>query len=166
MPEFQSTLKQIRRRGLSALRRRFARRDAGTVADPEDVRIDRDRRLAKGNVEHDVCGFPADPGQGFERLGYAESFFGPSRAVAEETFDVLGETGKAEMQVDLGAKSAKERAPFLAIETCSFLGNPGELIVRSAPIEVFGALREVSTRNGLFSLPLTSGRKQLWEQLR
>ena len=77
--------------------------------------------------------------QRFKRFRYAESLFGPSRTVAEESFDVLGETAEAEMQMNIGPQSAKERAPFLAIEPCSFLSNPGELIVRSPPIEVFGA---------------------------
>ena len=45
---------------------RFARRQAGSVAETEDVRIDGDRGLAKGRVEHDIGRFAADTGQGFE----------------------------------------------------------------------------------------------------
>ena len=45
---------------------RFAWRQAGAVAETEDVRIDRDRGLAKGRVEYDIGRFAADTGQGFE----------------------------------------------------------------------------------------------------
>ena len=40
-----------------------ARREAGAVADAKDVRIDRERLLAEGGVEHHVGGLAADPGQ-------------------------------------------------------------------------------------------------------
>ena len=48
--------------------RRLADRQAGAVADAEDVGIDRDGRLAEGDVEHDVGGLAADAGQRFQRL--------------------------------------------------------------------------------------------------
>lgn len=44
----------------------FSRSDAGPVAEPEDVRVDGDRRLAKGCVEYDIGRLSADTGQGFE----------------------------------------------------------------------------------------------------
>ena len=50
------------------LERRLAGREPGAVADAEDVRVDRDRRLAERDVEHDVRGLAADARQRFERL--------------------------------------------------------------------------------------------------
>jgi hypothetical protein len=44
----------------------LAGREAGPVADPEDVGVDRERLLAPGGVEHDVGGLAADAGQRFE----------------------------------------------------------------------------------------------------
>jgi hypothetical protein len=46
----------------------FPRREAGSVRDPEDVRVDRERLLAEGGVKHDVGGLAADSGQLFELL--------------------------------------------------------------------------------------------------
>ena len=43
--------------------RRFARRQPGAVADAEDVRVHRHRRLAKGHVQHHVGGLAAHAGQ-------------------------------------------------------------------------------------------------------
>ena len=40
-----------------------ARCEAGAVADAKDVRIDRERFLAEGGVEHHVGGLAADSGQ-------------------------------------------------------------------------------------------------------
>ena len=42
---------------------RLARREAGAVADAEDVRVDGERLLAEGGVEDDVGGLSADAGQ-------------------------------------------------------------------------------------------------------
>src|SRR6185312_1736013 len=42
------------------LDRRLAGREAGAVADAEEVRVDGDRWLPIGDVEHDVRGLPAD----------------------------------------------------------------------------------------------------------
>ena len=42
---------------------RLARGKAGPVADPENVRVDRERLLAERGVEHDIGGFAADSGQ-------------------------------------------------------------------------------------------------------
>ena len=47
--------------------RRFAGGEAGAVGHAEDVRVDGDRRLAEGDVEHDVGGFASDPGQRLQR---------------------------------------------------------------------------------------------------
>src|SRR3982751_887721 len=44
----------------------LARRQAGAVADAEDVRVDRERLLAKRGVEHDVCGLTAYAGKRLE----------------------------------------------------------------------------------------------------
>ena len=41
----------------------LARREAGAVADAEDVRVDRKGLLAERGVEHDVGGLAADAGQ-------------------------------------------------------------------------------------------------------
>ena len=46
----------------------LAGREAGAVADAEDVRVDRDGRLAEGDVEHDIRGLPADARQRRARL--------------------------------------------------------------------------------------------------
>ena len=45
----------------------FARRQPGAVGDPEDMRVDRHRRLAESGVQNDVCGLAAHARQGFER---------------------------------------------------------------------------------------------------
>src|SRR5262245_44326448 len=50
---------------------RLPRRKAGAVADAKDVRVDRDGRLAEGDVEHHVRGLAAHPGQRLERLAGA-----------------------------------------------------------------------------------------------
>jgi hypothetical protein len=44
----------------------FAGGQAGAVADPEDVRVDRERLLAEGGVEHNIGGLPADAGEGLQ----------------------------------------------------------------------------------------------------
>jgi hypothetical protein len=41
----------------------FPRREAGSVRDPEDVRVDRERLLAERRVENDVGRLPANAGQ-------------------------------------------------------------------------------------------------------
>ena len=38
----------------------LARREAGAVADPEDVRVDRERLLVEGGVEHHIGRLSAD----------------------------------------------------------------------------------------------------------
>ena len=48
--------------------RRLAGRKPGAVADPEDVGVDRDGRLAERDVEHDIGGLAADAGQLLQRL--------------------------------------------------------------------------------------------------
>ncbi len=50
---------------------RLARREAGAVADAEDVRVDREGLLAEGGVEHDIGGLAADAGQLLELLAGA-----------------------------------------------------------------------------------------------
>src|SRR5688572_11534870 len=42
------------------LERRLARRQPGAIADTKDMRVDRDGRLAKSDVEHDIGGLAAD----------------------------------------------------------------------------------------------------------
>ncbi len=51
--------------------RRAPRRQPAAVGDAKDMRVDGDRRLAESDVEDDVGGFAADPGQGLERLAGA-----------------------------------------------------------------------------------------------
>ena len=41
----------------------LARREAGAVADAEDVGVDGERLLAPGGVEHNIGGLAADPRQ-------------------------------------------------------------------------------------------------------
>jgi len=49
------------------LERIFARREAGAVADPEDMGVDRDGVVAEGDVEHDIGGLAADARKRLER---------------------------------------------------------------------------------------------------
>ena len=51
--------------------RRFSDCEAGAIADAEDMRVNRNRRLAEGDVENDVCSLAADAGQCLERLTIA-----------------------------------------------------------------------------------------------
>ena len=54
------------------------RSEAGSVADPEDVRVDRERLFAESGVEDDVGGLAADPGkllQLFTGTGYSAAIF-------------------------------------------------------------------------------------------
>ena len=46
--------------------RRLARRKAGSVADPEDMGVDRKSLLAKSRVEDDVCCLPSNSRQGLQ----------------------------------------------------------------------------------------------------
>ena len=50
------------------LERVLARRQAGAVADAEDVGVDGDGRLAEGHVHHHVGGLAADAGQRLQLL--------------------------------------------------------------------------------------------------
>ena len=49
----------------------LARREAGAVADAEDVRVDRERLLAECRVEDDVGGLAADAGERLKLLAGA-----------------------------------------------------------------------------------------------
>src|SRR5215831_1922347 len=53
-------------RGLDR-QRRLPRGESGAIGHPENVRVDRDRRLAKGDVQHDIGGLATDPGQRLKR---------------------------------------------------------------------------------------------------
>jgi len=55
-------------------------RKIGTVADAEDMRVDRDRLLAESNVKHDVGGLAAGPRSCLE-------FFTRARHLAAMAFD-------------------------------------------------------------------------------
>src|SRR5690606_14940824 len=48
------------------LQHRLARGDTGTVADPEDMGVDRHHRMAESGVEYHVGGLAAHAGQGFQ----------------------------------------------------------------------------------------------------
>ena len=50
------------------LQRVLAGGEAGAVADPEDVRVDGDGRLAEADIHHHVGGLAADTGQGLQLL--------------------------------------------------------------------------------------------------
>src|SRR6266403_366255 len=50
---------------------RLAGCDAGSIADTEDMGIDGNRRLTKGDIEHDICGLAADARQRLQRLARA-----------------------------------------------------------------------------------------------
>ena len=41
----------------------FSRRKSGSIAYPEDVRINREGLFAKGRIKHYIGSLPADPGQ-------------------------------------------------------------------------------------------------------
>ena len=45
----------------------LAGRDSGSVGDAENMRVDRNRGVSKGNVQDYVRGFTADPRQGLQR---------------------------------------------------------------------------------------------------
>ena len=49
----------------------LARRQAGAIADAENMRVDGHCRLAEGDVEHDIRGLAADARQGLQRLAAA-----------------------------------------------------------------------------------------------
>jgi len=51
----------------------FSDRKPGTVSDPKDVGVDRNGRLAKGDIENHIRRFAADPGQRFKRLPSARN---------------------------------------------------------------------------------------------
>src|SRR5450759_704824 len=50
------------------LERRLAGRQAGAIADAKNVGIDRDGRLAEGDIEHDIGGLAPDPRQFLQLL--------------------------------------------------------------------------------------------------
>src|ERR1044071_2068495 len=50
---------------------RLAGGDTGSIADTEDMGVDGNRWLIKGDVEHDICGLAADAWQGLQRLARA-----------------------------------------------------------------------------------------------
>ena len=54
--------------------RRLPRRQLRPVGDPEQMRVDRNRRLAKGRVEHDIGGLAPDPGQRLQARPVARYF--------------------------------------------------------------------------------------------
>ena len=58
---------------LDAARRR-GEGEPQPVRHAEDVRIDRERGLGKGDRHHDVGGLAADAGKRFERLAFARHF--------------------------------------------------------------------------------------------
>src|SRR5262249_40874083 len=54
--------------------RRLSRCQAGAVAEPENMRVDGNGRLAKGAVDPDMGGLGADAGELFERCALARDF--------------------------------------------------------------------------------------------
>jgi len=69
----------------------FARSEAGSVADAEDVGVDRERLLAECRVENDVGGLAADPGkllQLFAGTGDRAAIFADQRLAERD--DILG----------------------------------------------------------------------------
>ena len=57
-------------------------RQSGAIADAEDVGVDRDGRLAEGDVEHHVRGLAADAGQRFERVAVVRGTLPPCSAMS------------------------------------------------------------------------------------
>ena len=51
--------------------RGLARRQPGAVGDPKNMRVDRDGRLAKRDVQHHIGGLAPDPGQPLQGLAVA-----------------------------------------------------------------------------------------------
>jgi hypothetical protein len=70
---------------------RLSTREPEPVRQPEDMCIDRNRRLAEGDVEHHVGSFTPDPRQGFQRCAITRN---PATVLGDEFFreqdDVLG----------------------------------------------------------------------------
>ena len=52
---------------------RLAGCDAGSIADTEDMGVDGNCWLIKGDVEHDICGLAADAWQCLQRLARARN---------------------------------------------------------------------------------------------
>ncbi len=73
-----SVLPELRRHDLEqlALDRKhiLAGRQTGAIRYPENMRVDRDRRLAESRVEDDVCGLAPDPGKTLEGLARRRHF--------------------------------------------------------------------------------------------
>jgi hypothetical protein len=61
----------------------LARSEAGAVAHPEDVRVDRKGFLIEGGVENDVCRLPSHAGQLLELLARARDL---AAVIADERF--------------------------------------------------------------------------------
>ncbi len=53
------------------LARIFPRRQSNAVGDPENMRIDRDRRFAEGDVQHDIRRLSSHARKCFQRLAIA-----------------------------------------------------------------------------------------------
>jgi len=56
------------------LQRVLPGRDVGAIGDPENMRIDGDRRLSERHVQNDIRGFATDAGQRFQRLATLRNF--------------------------------------------------------------------------------------------
>ena len=71
--------------------RRGARRDAGAIAEAEDVRIHRHRAFAERDIQHDVRGLAADARQLLQCLAIARYFAAvPLDQLARQLDDVAG----------------------------------------------------------------------------
>jgi hypothetical protein len=82
----------------------LARCDAGAVRHPEDVRVDRDRRLAERGVEHDVGGLAADARQGCSSASRERGTSPPccSIRIRQASHQVLGLRAEQADRLDVG----------------------------------------------------------------
>ncbi len=102
-----------------------ARREPGAVRHAEDVRVDCDRRLAEGDVHHDVRGLAANAGQCLERRALARHFAAVFRedhsrrsddvprlhTPQADRADVAGKAGLAECRNRGGRRRGAEEWP-------------------------------------------------------
>ena len=71
-------------------KRRVSRGQSGSVGDAKNMRIDRNGRLAKGLVEHDIRGLAADARQRFKTLAILrDSSVEPFEQSARQRHEVL-----------------------------------------------------------------------------
>src|SRR4051812_9129062 len=135
----------------------FSGSETGPVCDPEDVGIDRHRRLAERGVQHHVRGLAADAGQALERIAAARHLaavlfqqdFGERDQVLRlgteqaDRLNVVLELGNAEVD-DLLRRSREELARGEVHRLVGRLRRQHhrqEQLERSAVLELGGRIR-------------------------